>query len=62
MPDMIGITLKELQSREDDVVVVVVVVVVFDVRFADHKFHACMGVYKHFSPYVEPTENVVLQF
>jgi hypothetical protein len=58
MPDMIGNTLKELQSREDDVVVVVV----FDVRFADHKFHACMGVYKHFSPYVEPTENVVLQF
>jgi hypothetical protein len=28
MPDMIGNTLKELQSREDDVVVVVV----FDVR------------------------------
>jgi hypothetical protein len=55
MPDMIGNTLKELQSREDDVVV-------SDVRFADHKFHACMGVYKHFSPYVEPTEYVVLQF
>jgi hypothetical protein len=58
MPDMIGNTLKELQSREDDDVVVVVV------RFADHKFHACMGVYKykHFSPYVEPTENAVLEF
>jgi hypothetical protein len=45
---------KELQSTEDDIVVVV--------RFADHKFHAYMGVYKHFSPYVEPTENAVLEF
>ena len=33
---------KELQSREDVVAVVV--------RFTDHKFHACMGVYKHISP------------
>jgi hypothetical protein len=33
-PDMIGNTLKELQSREDVVVV----------RFTDHKFLACMGV------------------